>query len=163
MLGGPDALRRQAALVRELGVGAVMIAPMLVGVSTFTEIVKQYLNVPVLGHPAMGGAQRISPALLFGKLYRLFGADAVIYLNYGGRFQISKAACTELAANLRDPWGALLPALPTPAGGMTVDRVGEMVDFYGEDVMLLVSGGLLTAGDGILERSRKFVTQTKKL
>ena len=80
-----------------------------------------------------------------GKLYRLLGGDAVIFLNHGGRFSYSQATCRALAANLRQPWGDLLPALPVPAGGMTVARAAEMVDFYGRDVILLVSGDLLAA------------------
>jgi ribulose-bisphosphate carboxylase large chain len=40
---------------------------------------------------------------------------------------------------------------------MTVDRVDEMVEGYGRDVMLLIGGGLLSAKDKLLERSREFV------
>jgi ribulose-bisphosphate carboxylase large chain len=40
---------------------------------------------------------------------------------------------------------------------MSVERVPEMVADYGSDTMLLIGGGLLTAGDGLLERSRDFV------
>lgn len=154
--GTPNALYRQIELVREVGVGGVMVAPMLMGIPVFHELVRDRLNVPVLGHPAFAGALRIAPELLLGKLFRLFGADAVIYPNYGGRFSYSEATCTTLAANLRKPWGALRSAVPTPAGGMKVDRVGELVAFYGRDVMLLIGGSLLVADD-ILERSRTFV------
>jgi ribulose-bisphosphate carboxylase large chain len=34
-----------------------------------------------------------------------------------------------------------------PAGGMTPERVEEMVDFYGTDVMLLIGGALLECGN----------------
>jgi hypothetical protein len=40
---------------------------------------------------------------------------------------------------------------------MSVERVGEMRGDYGDDVMLLIGGGLLTGGAGLLERSREFV------
>ena len=35
--------------------------------------------------------------------------------------------------------------MPTPAGGMTRERVGEMLSFYGPDTMLLIGGALLVA------------------
>jgi ribulose-bisphosphate carboxylase large chain len=40
---------------------------------------------------------------------------------------------------------------------MTLGRVGEMIADYGSDTMLLIGGGLLSAGDKLLERSREFV------
>ena len=49
------------------------------------------------------------------------------------------------------------PALPVPAGGMTVDRVEEMVGDYGTDTMLLIGGGLLSAREKLLEKTREFV------
>ena len=45
-------------------------------------------GMAVLAHPSLGGI-RIAPELLFGKLYRLLGADAVIFTGYGGRFAYS--------------------------------------------------------------------------
>ena len=53
------------------------------------------------------------------------------------------------------------PALPVPAGGMTVERVPEMVAGYGNDTMLLIGGGLLSAKDRLLERSREFVAAVR--
>jgi ribulose-bisphosphate carboxylase large chain len=156
MAGTPSALFRQAEIVDEVGVRAVMVSPMLVGLPAFHELVHEHLRVPVLGHPAFGGAVRIAPELLLGKLFRLFGADAVIFPNYGGRFSYSQATCTQLANNMGDPWGELLPAIPAPAGGMSVERVQEMIDFYGNDVMLLIGGSLLVADD-IEAQAREFV------
>jgi ribulose-bisphosphate carboxylase large chain len=131
---------------------------MIIGLPAFAELVET-LGVPVLAHPALGGAARIAPPLLIGKLFRLFGADAVIYPNHGGRFSYSPEQCLAIAGAARAPWGEVRPALPVPAGGMTLQRVPEMLDFYGSDVMLLIGGGLLTAGDALLERARDFVKQ----
>jgi ribulose-bisphosphate carboxylase large chain len=39
---------------------------------------------------------------------------------------------------------------------MTLDRVPEMLDFYGRDVMLLIGSGLLAAGDRLAEETRAF-------
>ena len=99
----------------------------------------------------MGGAARIAPPLLLGKLFRLIGADAVMFPNHGGRFGYSPDTCRRLArAALADRDG-LRPCVPVPAGGMTADRVPEMLDFYGADIMLLIGGALLEAREHLME------------
>jgi ribulose-bisphosphate carboxylase large chain len=115
------------------------------------------LGVPMLAHPAFGGAARIAPATLFGTLFRLFGADATIFPNHGGRFSYDRATCLAIAHAAREPWEDIAPALPVPAGGMTLERVAEMRADYGIDTMLLMGGGLLTAREALLQRSRAFV------
>lgn len=157
LIGGPRTIAEQARLCRDLGVQVVMIEPMLVGLPVMHELVADGLGMAVMAHPAFAGALRIAPELLFGKIFRLFGADAVIYPNYGGRFSYSQQSCLDLANNLRQPWGALKDALPVPAGGMQVDRVQEMIDVYGNDTILLIGGSLYMAGDALYERSRTFV------
>ena len=153
--GGPRALAEQARIAKECGVKLALVAPMLVGLPAFVEL-QVDLDIPVMAHPAFGGAARIAPPLLLGKLFRLLGADATIFPNHGGRFGYSRATCAGIAAAARDPWHGLRPTLPVPAGGMTLDRVAEMRGLYGNDTMLLIGGGLLTAGDRLLERAREF-------
>ena len=162
LLGGPRAIAEQAHICRDLGVQVVMIEPMLVGLPVMHELVADRLGMAVMAHPAFAGALRIAPELFFGKIFRLFGADAVIYPNYGGRFTYTKQTCLDLANNLRRPWATLKGGLPVPAGGMQVDRVQEMVDFYGNDTILLIGGSLYMAGDALYERSRTFVENVRK-
>ena len=110
----------------------------------------------MFAHPTMAGAARIAPALLIGKLFRLLGADAVIFPNHGGRFGYSPATCLALAANATGDHPDLKPAIPVPAGGMTVARVGEMLDFYGTEVMLLIGGNLLAARENLTAETAAF-------
>jgi ribulose-bisphosphate carboxylase large chain len=49
--------------------------------------------------------------------------------------------------------------VPVPAGGMTTDRVPEMLDFYGADVMLLIGGALLDARERLTEATAAFVAK----
>jgi ribulose-bisphosphate carboxylase large chain len=53
------------------------------------------------------------------------------------------------------------PCVPVPAGGMTTDRVGEMLDFYGADIMLLIGGGLLAARERLAGETTAFVAAVK--
>lgn len=158
--GSPGALREQARIAKEHDVRMALIAPMLVGVPSFIELQAE-LAIPVMAHPAFAGSVRIAPPVLLGKLFRLFGADATIFPNHGGRFSFSRETCLAIADAARSPWESVRPILPVPAGGMTIERVPEMVRGYGEDVMLLIGGGLLAAKEKLLERSREFVAAVK--
>ncbi len=159
--GGGLSLREQARVAREHGVKMALVAPMLVGIPAFVEM-QVDIDVPVIAHPAFAGAARIAPPVLLGKLFRLFGADATIFPNHGGRFGYSRETCIAIARAAREPWRAVRSALPVPAGGMTVDRVDEMVATYGRDTMLLIGGGLLSARDQLLDRAREFVRKVQE-
>jgi hypothetical protein len=115
------------------------------------------VGVPILAHPSLAGAARIAPPLLLGKLFRLFGADATIFPNAGGRFGYSRETCAAIVRAARDPWSNLRPALPVPAGGMSVERVPAMRSTFGDDAMLLIGGDLLAAGNALESRCRAFV------
>jgi ribulose-bisphosphate carboxylase large chain len=160
LVGTPRQIAEQAHFARDSGVRIALVAPMLAGMPAFAELA-QTADLAMLAHPSFGGL-RMSPVLLFGKLFRLLGADAVIYPNYGGRFAYSAEICGALADALRAPWGSLAPAMPVPAGGMPVERTDEMVAFYGKETMLLIGGSLLSAGNALPERSRSFVAAVEK-
>ncbi|BDE07321.1 ribulose-bisphosphate carboxylase [Vulcanimicrobium alpinum] len=158
--GTPRVLRERARLARDLGVRVVLVAPMLIGLPAFADLVDEFPEFVYLAHPSAAGG-RIDPVLIFGKLFRLFGADAVIFTNYGGRFAYPRESCAALAAAARAPWGTLAPALPVPAGGMLLERVDELLEFYGDDTMMLIGGNLLIARDALLERTREYVAKVE--
>jgi ribulose-bisphosphate carboxylase large chain len=137
-------MQRQIGVARDEGIDTVMIAPMIAGVSTLQGLAQANSDFAFVTHPTMSGAARISPVVL-GRLFRLFGADAAIFPNHGGRFGYSRETCAEIAAGLRGPWGDMRASVPAPAGGMTPQRVPEMLRFYGKDAMLLIGGALLSA------------------
>jgi len=138
-----------------------LVAPMLVGIPAFVEM-QVDLPLPLMAHPAFAGGARIAPPVLMGRLFRLFGADATIFPNYSGRFGYSRETCLAIARAAREPWQEVRAAMPVPAGGMLVDRVDEMVSDFGPNTMLLIGGGLLSAGDKLLERSREFVRKVRE-
>jgi ribulose-bisphosphate carboxylase large chain len=155
--GHLDQMRRQIGIARASGLDAVLIAPMIAGVATFHALVRENPDIAFMAHPAMAGAGRIAPPLLLGKLFRLLGADATVFPNHGGRFGYSPDTCRALAGAALSPWGGLAATAPVPAGGMTPDRVAEMLQFYGKDVMLLIGGGLLSAGPQMTAQAARFV------
>jgi len=150
--GDLDSMRRQVGLARDENLSCVMVTPMIAGVGTLRALVRDFPELVFFAHPALSGAARIAPELLIGKLLPLFGADAVIFPTHGGRFGYSETTCRDLAAHAR-----ALGALPVPAGGMTLGRVPEILDFYGPDTMLLIGGSLLDAKARLTEETARFV------
>ncbi|MGD1067016.1 MAG: RuBisCO large subunit C-terminal-like domain-containing protein [Vulcanimicrobiaceae bacterium] len=161
LIGSPRALRERARIARDVGAKVVLVSPMVIGAPAFVDLVDEYPDFVYLAHPSFGGATRIAATLLFGKLFRLFGADATIFTNYGGRFPYPVEDCAALAAAARAPWGHLEPTLPVPAGGMLLERVDELIGFYGRDTMLLIGGNLLVAREHLLERTREYVAKVE--
>lgn len=156
--GNLDQLRRQIEIVRKAELDGALIAPMIVGIPSFHTLVRENPDIAFMAHPAMAGAARLTPAFHLGRLFRLFGADATVFPNHGGRFGYTPEQCTALAQAALAPWGDVKSTVPVPAGGMTSERVPEMLDFYGSDVMLLIGGALLAAGPRLTEETRAFVT-----
>jgi len=155
LTGTPTTVLEQLRFAQDEGVGAVMIAPMLLGLPSLAEVVARHTSVPVIGHPSFGGATRIAPELLYGKLFPLYGADAAIFANFGGRFAYSRETCGGIARALTQPVvPGLLPTLPMPAGGIKYHQVADVLSFYGREVILLIGGGLYEAGDDQALRAR---------
>jgi ribulose-bisphosphate carboxylase large chain len=163
LTGDLDAMRRQIAAARDAGLRAAMVAPMVSGVSNVQRLVADNPDFAFLAHPAMGGAARIAPPLLIGKLFRLLGADAVVFPNHGGRFGYSPETCRALAQAALADWHGFGSAVPVPAGGMTLERVPEMLDFYGRDIMLLIGGALLKARDRLTAETAAFVQAVRAI
>jgi ribulose-bisphosphate carboxylase large chain len=160
--GDLDAMRRQITASRDAGIDTVMVAPMVSGLSNFHRLVMDNPELAFLTHPSLAGAARIAPPFHFGTLFRMLGADAVVFPNYGGRFGYSPESCRAIAQKSLEPRGGLRPCLPVPAGGMSRERVPEMLDFYGSDIMLLIGGGLLEARERLTEATAAFVTEVHR-
>jgi ribulose-bisphosphate carboxylase large chain len=158
LIGTPSAVRAQARLAADLGVQAVMVSPMIVGLPFLAELAAE-ASMPILAHPAFGGATRIAPEALLGTLFPLFGADGVIFPNAGGRFSYSRGACRAITAALGSPHPGLRASMAVPAGGIRVENLPGILEFYGRDAMLLIGGSLLESPDAatLLARCRAFV------
>ena len=154
--GTPEQVLHQADFAQRQGAQAVMAAPFLIGLPFFSALTEKYLSVPILAHPSFAGSARIHARALFGKLIRLYGADAVIFTNYGGRFSYPKEECLAIAGALRSPLPPFRPAFPVPAGGMEVAQTPALLAAFGPETILLIGGNLFEAGNGLYGRAKAF-------
>ena len=163
LIGTPDAVARQLEFARAAGARMVLISPMVTGMPLLAQLAAEADGVPLLAHPAFAGVLRADEPALLGKLFRWFGADAVIFPHTGGRFSYSLETCRRLAHALREDRPCARPSFPVPAGGIKVERVPELLRFYGPDTVLLLGSSLYEAGDGLFERTRALVDQVVRL
>ena len=128
---------------------------MIVGFDQFHTLVKENPDIAFMTHPTMAGVAKIRPAFLLGKLFRLLGADASVFPNYGGRFGYTPEECKRLSRFALEDWQGVKSCVPVPAGGMSIERVPEILKFYGNDVMLLIGGSLLAARERIPQEAAR--------
>ena len=148
--GPATSIIERAKRAEEAGAGAVMIAPALAGYDVVRTLAADPdFSLPIVSHPAFAGANIVSPdcgfshRFFFGSLHRLMGADAVIYPNFGGRFGFTREECLSIARACAADLGGPKAIAAAPGGGMTFNRVPEMREAYGDDVMYLIGGALL--------------------
>lgn len=156
ILGHGDAVRDMAFFAKEAGAQGVLLIPGLLGFDAINRLAQDPdFGLPIMAHPSHLGPYVLSPdtgyshAVLFGTLMRLAGADISVFPNHGGRFGFSVAACKSIVAACADTGGPNRAILPSPGGGMSIDRLPDMMTLYGEDCVYLLGGSLLRYGPKI--------------
>ncbi len=162
--GPADQIVERARFAKQAGAAALLISPALTGFDAMRLVADDdRIALPILSHPAHTGHYVVSPThgfsyyLFYGQMQRLAGADASIYVNYGGRFRVTPEECLAVARGCRDALGHLKPILPLPGGGMTPERIPELLAMYGTDAIFLVGGGLHERGGDLVRRASAMV------
>lgn len=158
-------IRQRVHYAMHQGAGGLLIAPGLTGFDTMRALAEdETVNLPLISHPALLGGMVTSPengfshAVVFGQLQRLAGADASIYPNYGGRFGFSREECRSIAESCRERMGGYVPIFPAPGGGMNLERIPDMLDLYGNDVLCLIGGALYSRSMDLVKNAQYFLS-----
>ena len=146
----------QAYRAKEAGAGGVLIMPGLLGYGLAHHLSSDPgFGLPIMTHPSFTGPfvlhsdTGMTHAMMYGTIQRLMGSDISVFPNVGGRFGFNREDCLSIAGACRDVGGPGVPMMPSPGGGMSLERAADMVEMYGEDVVYLLGGSLLRAGDRI--------------
>ncbi|HMM21782.1 MAG TPA: RuBisCO large subunit C-terminal-like domain-containing protein [Selenomonadales bacterium] len=159
----PAEMVNRAQIAKAAGAGGFLVSPALAGLGAMGQIAgDDSLGLPVISHPAFQGSYCINPAsgishyAYYGQITRLAGADAVVYPNFGGRFSFSREECAGIAAGTMADMGGIKAIFPSPGGGMSLEKVPEMLAVYGREVIFLIGGGLFRHGPDLLQNCRHF-------
>jgi ribulose-bisphosphate carboxylase large chain len=162
LLAPSEQLDARMEIALEAGADGALLAPWVIGLDRVRELTGRWPGV-YLGHPSMSGAltggSGIAGPIVHGTLARLAGLDGSVFVNSGGRFPVTRSDGRSIAAALRQPLANLKPAWAVPAGGMSPERLPEMIEDFGRDTMMLMGGALLTAKEGIEACTREIVQQ----
>ncbi|AVX05739.1 ribulose-bisphosphate carboxylase [Maritalea myrionectae] len=158
-IGGHFAtLIEDAHFAKQAGAGGILLMPGLLGFDIVNHFSRDTaFDLPIMTHPSFLGPYVLSNdtgfthAMMFGVLQRLAGSDISVFPNVGGRFGFSVEECKSIANACRAADGIGKPMFPSPGGGMSKDRAGDMLSMYGDDVVYLLGGSLLRYGDKIGE------------
>lgn len=158
-----DQVFERAYFAKQVGAGALLVSPGLIGFDRMQALANDdQLDLPILFHPTFLGSfvtypfTGVAHAVIFGLMARMGGADVTIFPNFGGRFSFTREECLSIADASRKPFGYLKPIFPAPAGGMKIEKITEMLEAYGPDVVLLIGGDLHRHPQGVREASRLF-------
>ena len=160
-------LRERASMARNVGAGALLVCPGLVGFDALASLASTS-SLPLISHPDFLGSHYVSPdsgiapSVLFGLLPRLAGADISIYPTFGLAYPISEGDCRHIAASCRRPLASCPPIFPTAAGRMTASRIHEMAQLYGHDVVYILGSDVRRAPSKIRTACLEFVRRVEK-
>lgn len=169
--GPANEILARAKFAKQAGAGGLLASPGLIGLDTMRWLAgEDELALPIINHPAFQGSYVTSASYgfgfshyaLYGQISRLAGADAVIYPNFGGRFSFSIDECRNIVRGTQEPMGHLKAIFPSPGGGMTIERIPELLGVYGKDVALLMGGGLFTQGLDLVQNCQCFLEVVEK-
>jgi len=134
----------------DAGANAMMVNYLAVGPEAMRALAEDPdINVPILAHMDLAGAyfmspyQGISSPIIFGKIPRLCGADAIVLpFSLGGKGIYMNDRFMASTRNLTYPFGSLKPTLPMPSGGITPANVPDCINTLGRDIMIGSGGGI---------------------
>jgi ribulose-bisphosphate carboxylase large chain len=172
-LSGPiEKLFTMAKFAKKEGAGAVLMLPGITGFDSMRALAADpSFALPILCHPALLGCMlggSLTPGSLHGfshdvtlsLLPQISGADCTIFPNVGGRFGFTLKECQSIVMRCRCESGPYKPIAATPGGGMTLDRIPEILQVLGRDIILLVGGSVFARSPDLEDNSRAFVEST---
>ena len=153
LMGPAEELDRRLEDALEAGADGGLVAPWVLGLDRTRKLIADHPGV-YLGHPSMSGVYTrsgggIAPRLVHGTFARLAGIDGSVFVNAGGRFSPTREEGRSVAQKLVEPLAALKSGWAVPAGGMSPERVPEMLADYGSQVMILIGGAILADDRGV--------------
>lgn len=160
--GHGDEVEELAFYAKEHGAGGILLIPGLFSFDAIQRLARnEDFGLPIMSHPSFLGPYVLSEdtgfnhGSLFGDVMRLAGADISVFPNYGGRFGFTKEQCRQITDRCSADDGIGKFILPSPGGGMTLDRLEELYKVYGKDCVYLVGGSLLRERENIGDAIRK--------
>jgi ribulose-bisphosphate carboxylase large chain len=160
--GALDTMRQRAAEAKRVGATGLLVAPGLTSFDALRALADDAsLALPIASHPTfLGAASReeagLAPAVVYALLPRLAGADLTIYPRFDAGYSMSRDACVSVAATCRQPWYHLMPTMPAVGGRMGVDRIPNLIEALGQDMVFVLGSRIQQHERGVVAAIEEF-------
>ncbi len=162
--GSAPVILQRAEQARRAGAGGLLIAPGLTGFDAVHDLASDdAIALPIASHPALLGTYTLnpdaglSPAVLYGLLPRLAGADMSIYPGFGAGYGMSAEDGLAAAVSCRSEWDGRLPTMPTAAGRIEIEHVPQYAALYGKDVLFILGSKIQRHGSNLARATEQFM------
>jgi len=168
---GPfELMMERIMFAKKIGVQGLLLIPGYCGLD-FVRFVAENddIGLPIMAHPAFIGSYVLSPEfgvhhkVMHGKLLRLAGADMTVFPNYIGRFAYSLEDCKKIDEGCKNPMAHMKCMFPAPGGGIKPSIFKELIDEFGNDVILLMSGNLHRQGENLRGTTEKMAEKIRTI
>lgn len=163
--GKAQELQAKARQLVEAGANALLLNVLTYGFSVLESLAADpEIPVPIFAHPALAGAWCAAPdhgfsySAVLGTLMAHAGADAVLYPAHYGNLPFE----AEEEAKIRDFLRAR-QVFPVPSAGIHAGVIPQVIQDYGQDVILNAGTGIMDHPDGAAAGVRAFQEGLKRL
>jgi len=160
--GNIDTLLKNIDFAIRKKVPGIILNPFLIGFDLTLKIINDISGkMAILAHPAFAGnffqkKHGFSEEILLGTFMRLLGFDGVIFPHWESRFPFSSSICKNICNLLNKELYNIAPAIPVPAGGISLDNLDSLIKNYGKDVIILVGGSLYSQSKKYQDNAKFF-------
>jgi len=158
-----EKLRDNAYRAIEAGANGLMLNYFPIGLDAARMICEDpNIRVPLLAHADFTGAVYESPwsglsaKLIRGKLVRLAGFDVCLVSSPYGKFPNLIETIFNMVFTLTTPLQHIKPSFPAISGGTTQGHVEEIINQFGDDVVIAVGGAVHGHPMGAIAGARAF-------
>ena len=167
--GSLEVMRRRAMHAKRLGATGLLVAPGLTGFDALRALASEdTLTLPTASHPALLGTcasasgDGLAPAVQFGLLPRLAGADLTIYPSFDAGYLMSKEDCISVAISCRQPWEHLLPTMPAVGGSISVERIAALTASLGREAVFVLGSRIQQHQRGVAAAIEEFQVMARR-
>lgn len=158
-----EKLKENALLAIENGANCLMVSYNTIGLDAARMLAEDpAINVPILAHSNFSGALCESPwngvsnNLIGATLPRLAGLDMIIILTPYGKFPVQMDKFISTCYKMVSPLGHIKPAFPLPGGGTMPGHIEDMIQKFGNDVVIAAGGAIHSHPMGATAGARAF-------
>ncbi len=148
-----DEMIRRAELVEDAGNDYVMIDVVIVGFSAVQAFREYGFDFIIHAHRAMHGALTRNPKhgismAALARVYRMLGVDQLHVGTAVGKMVEGKDEVLANVRAVREPFFHIKPTFPVASGGLHPGLVPDIVEIFGNDVIIQAGGGVHGHPDG---------------